>query len=956
MKLYSNKKTNVEIDQISTLYAEFSFLPVKDDLSLLKEARKNPFLYEKSHFFHPKFIDKKIYKQILNNSNQNFSNKFWIVLNSKKTLLNTLENLKCLNSDLFFHEHLEEKQQNLVKTNQKFIRNFNSNLWSIIEFLNDSSYNFLFFYQKFYLRSCFSNQVHPLVNYSLFLSNFILIFYTICNMSCSFPHFPELFLEAKTNLSYVKKESHLYGKLKAIFSLFLSFPFLSQPEKSSSEQNQNNEKSLKINKSPNLKEESRFLSSLNLTFKNQEKSTNFSTYVEEILILFQKQKFDSLIQFEDYFKLKQYFKKTLFQFYFHPLRLTQFSIKNSFFHQNQCPYLSIYDSIEYLRIANENYFTWTSESRMNESRTQNSVPSYFCLPYLTKEKGKSFAAYEVKTKRESMAWNANHQQKSASFTEPLGVGHFVLKMDINSNFSHFFHFKNQSKISLTRKTFSNFSPDWVVSTNVVKFSTLSRNPFDLEPNLYEKKRNKGILHLFWPFRLGGTDEKNQKLALSYGVIKTLPHTGTGSFDFLPKHKKLSFSMQKNHFLSSLISKIEQYTFSFFISNGVFQLVFDFLQKNQDFETFKVTLLALFEKQNSTIFQTFNNTNKILTNDFLKNHFFFLFQKSYTYKNFRLSKKCTYSSFLKEEEANSKNRNRIHEKNKKLAVKDINENILSNDSFLQEKIIKMHDRRLKLKAWEETYKNQFFLINNNFFYFTKKSFEFSTFLQNIQFLCRKFHFKMFQSHIFHSYFKLLNQKPGFEFEGFYFIQVDQKQNEFTKIQNQLLPSSQKLILYLKELKKIVQASKVQSQQLLIQRLKNSILKWCESNKIISNKKSFYLCDYLLFKWIWKWACRRHSNKSRQWIQKKYYHLFEIFPKNSLSNRIKARKKWHFCFYNPNLKSFECLPHHSKTNLIKYQKIRSNFFIYNQNWKYFAFSFFKKRKNLHEYDLSPRFARK
>jgi len=37
------------------------------------------------------------------------------------------------------------------------------------------------------------------------------------------------------------------------------------------------------------------------------------------------------------------------------------------------------------------------------------------------------------------------------------------------------------------------------------------------------------------------------------------------------------------------------------------------------------------------------------------------------------------------------------------------------------------------------------------------------------------------------------------------------------------------------------------------------------------RSFSLLDKLIFRWIWKWAKRRHPMKGRRWVANKYFTL-------------------------------------------------------------------------------------
>lgn len=78
-----------------------------------------------------------------------------------------------------------------------------------------------------------------------------------------------------------------------------------------------------------------------------------------------------------------------------------------------------------------------------------------------------------------------------------------------------------------------------------------------------------------------------------------------------------------------------------------------------------------------------------------------------------------------------------------------------------------------------------------------------------------------------------------------------------------------------------------------------------NKEKEYMKGAHYCDYITFKMIWKWACRRHPKKSRRWIKLKYFKTLK-------------EKKWSFCvvkfsnelnYHNPSAQCvYLCLPLH------------------------------------------------
>lgn len=90
------------------------------------------------------------------------------------------------------------------------------------------------------------------------------------------------------------------------------------------------------------------------------------------------------------------------------------------------------------------------------------------------------------------------------------------------------------------------------------------------------------------------------------------------------------------------------------------------------------------------------------------------------------------------------------------------------------------------------------------------------------------------------------------------------------------------------------------KLWCQEFRNNVLN-CQldsSLTTLATKKTFHYCDSMFLKYLWSWARKTHPNKSKNWIQKKYFHFLHS-------------KKW---FFGKRVgKSFICLPLHSQTKI-------------------------------------------
>ena len=67
--------------------------------------------------------------------------------------------------------------------------------------------------------------------------------------------------------------------------------------------------------------------------------------------------------------------------------------------------------------------------------------------------------------------------------------------------------------------------------------------------------------------------------------------------------------------------------------------------------------------------------------------------------------------------------------------------------------------------------------------------------------------------------------------------------------------------------------------LIHQLNPKLYGWANYYRHSVAKKAFSYVDYQLHEELWRWAKRRHSNKGKQWLVKKYY-------------RVKAGNTWIF----------------------------------------------------------------
>lgn len=109
-----------------------------------------------------------------------------------------------------------------------------------------------------------------------------------------------------------------------------------------------------------------------------------------------------------------------------------------------------------------------------------------------------------------------------------------------------------------------------------------------------------------------------------------------------------------------------------------------------------------------------------------------------------------------------------------------------------------------------------------------------------------------------------------------------------------PSADQIRQHLQQLRESIRKGRTWTQLQLIQQLSPMIYAWKAYYEGMSPRKQKQ-CDFILFKMLWRWACRRHPKKSRRWVKQKYFHCIK-------------EKNWIFAVLNSETRSYVCLPSH------------------------------------------------
>lgn len=112
-------------------------------------------------------------------------------------------------------------------------------------------------------------------------------------------------------------------------------------------------------------------------------------------------------------------------------------------------------------------------------------------------------------------------------------------------------------------------------------------------------------------------------------------------------------------------------------------------------------------------------------------------------------------------------------------------------------------------------------------------------------------------------RIVNIEQGFDFLG----------QKLRKYRDKLIitPSKDSVRTFLDKVRRIIRASRGRATEYLISRLNPVIRGWANYHCYVQSSKAFSKTGAVIFNALSKWACKRHGNKSRDWIHKKYFCL-------------------------------------------------------------------------------------
>ncbi len=110
-------------------------------------------------------------------------------------------------------------------------------------------------------------------------------------------------------------------------------------------------------------------------------------------------------------------------------------------------------------------------------------------------------------------------------------------------------------------------------------------------------------------------------------------------------------------------------------------------------------------------------------------------------------------------------------------------------------------------------------------------------------------------------KMVHIEEGFDFLGWNVRKYDGKLL--------IKPAKKNVQAFLRKVRGIIKEAKTARQEQVIIKLNSVLRGWANYHKNQVAKEIFAKVDSVIWKQLWQWACRRHPNKSLQWVKDKYF---------------------------------------------------------------------------------------
>lgn len=177
-------------------------------------------------------------------------------------------------------------------------------------------------------------------------------------------------------------------------------------------------------------------------------------------------------------------------------------------------------------------------------------------------------------------------------------------------------------------------------------------------------------------------------------------------------------------------------------------------------------------------------------------------------------------------------------------------------------------------------------------------------------------------------KVTHIGDGFDFLGFNF----RKYNGTLRIK----PAKSNIKAVKQEIREVIKANKTAKTVTLINLLNPIIRGWGNYYRYVVSNRVFHNIDHAIWQATWRWANRRHPNKSKHWIKRKYY-------------QPRGNRRWVFKEKTDKVQLFQM----ANIPIRRFIKIRADANPYDPVWnEYFAKRWFHNKGCVAISSFSPR----
>lgn len=176
-------------------------------------------------------------------------------------------------------------------------------------------------------------------------------------------------------------------------------------------------------------------------------------------------------------------------------------------------------------------------------------------------------------------------------------------------------------------------------------------------------------------------------------------------------------------------------------------------------------------------------------------------------------------------------------------------------------------------------------------------------------------------------KITHSSEGFDFLGFNIRHYQNNYDHFMckngsleslKLKDFKLlikPSKKTIKKHSHAIKEVLRSTRAATQDVVIKRLNPIIKGWANYHSHVVSSEIFARQDYIVFQQLWAWSKRRHKNKSKRWIVKKYF-------------RTIGKRKWSFATRE------NVLTKHSDTKIVRHVMVKVGKSYYDGDEIYWA----------------------